>query len=83
MALTERISGETVFGSVRQPSSVAVNTVAGGASCFVLIDSGGTERCLWFTTNGTLMTGPRASAQTTPNGAADATHIIVGGQTVV
>lgn len=66
----------TVFGP--EPRSGATGT----PGVIALYDSAGTKRYLWFTTNGTLMTGS-ATGILTPNGGADADHVVVGGQSTV
>lgn len=71
MAATDRVSGETRFGSNRQQSTVAINTAAGTASGLVLLDSAGVEYVLWVDTTGDLQIGTRAQ------------HLALTGATVV
>ena len=81
----QRADNQSILGDDRDglPASVIiVNTPAGKVSAYALLDSAGGERFLWFTVNGTLMTGTRA-ALATPNAAADAAHVIVGLQSAV
>lgn len=76
MALTERVLGETAFGSPREQGTIAVNTVATTASGVVLLDTAGVEYMLWVDSTGKLRIGTRANF-TTPNSAGT----VVGTQT--
>ena len=68
MAHTERVAGETVFGSNRQQSTVALLSADTTAPGLVLLDTAGTEYVLWVDTAGKFKIGTRANF-TTPNSA--------------
>lgn len=76
MALTDRVDGQTAFGSPRIAGCiVAVNTKDGTASGIVLLQPNGTEKVLYVNDTGELTIGTRANF-TTPNSAGTK----VGGQ---